>query len=172
LIPLPETTSLRTIVTLTTYIKANKGGYLTLFAGTETISNMNSVDSDPTTGLDGKDSNGDERNEVGFYISAVNTSEFTIGQPWTIPPGIYYDTHYTPIPTTPTLATLLTSAGGYSDESFKVHIGAFVHGLLNDPDDVTVGFPTLYCSPTQGAPCVTKPGDYQATFTITAATTP
>ena len=160
-----------TDATVTIYMKTNKGDYLAHTTTGEEIWDMQTSDDDPISGMDGKNRTGaQELNEVGFYIdpASYDPLEFTPGTSFA---GPDYDEAYTYLPTRPTSLTILTSSGGYSNKTFIMNIGAFIHALIN-PADPRSDEPTAYCSLTQTYPCITKPGDYSSIVNITASTAP
>ncbi|MFC1809999.1 hypothetical protein ACFLZH_00710, partial [Patescibacteria group bacterium] len=107
-------------------------------------------------------------NEFGFYLTNVNTPPFLYASdPDFGLPG--YNTGYTELESNPTQTTILSTIAGYSNESFRIWLGAFIHGLI--PSSTTP--PNLYCGNTYTTgPCRTRPGTYEAVFTATIAPIP
>lgn len=147
------------------YIKVNKTDYLSQTTTGEEIWDMEHTDYDYAP-MDGKDLSGDEVNEVGFYLTGVNTGTFTVYYAEAL---ILFTSAFTYLPTLPT--TILESNSSYYNETFTFNLGTFIHGLINS-DTPRTSAPVNYCKKDQLAPCITKPGDYDTVLNVTVSTSP
>ncbi len=166
-----------TEATVTMHIKATKDDLLSDESDPyNKIRDMIDEESDSLPDMDGTTVGGVITNESGFYLSNVNTSEFTVGE-FNIFGDKYTDYWSNLPPNSPSSNTVLTSSGGYLNESFTFNLGAFIHGLIPHPTDPINNDPAgTACN---GNPlnliynnCVSLSGNYSMILTLTASTTP
>lgn len=161
-----------TDATTTMYIKLDKNNLLThAVTPVAKIIDMLPYESDPTTGMDGIDDSGTETNEVGFYLDNVNTGEFDVGK-FHIGASDYYTNAYSYLPNNPTNIIVLTSNGGYANETFDMWLGAFINGLIPHGADPIGNDPTGTCGTSVTDACTSLDGAYSAKTTFLMSPSP
>lgn len=160
--------------TVTMYIKASKDDLLSNdISPSIKIRDMIDEEYDSLPDMDGTTVGGVLTNESGFYLSNVDTVEFTVGEFNGF--GDKYTDYWSNLPVdSPSSNRILTSSGGYSNQSFTFNLGAFIHGLIPHPTDPISNNPSgnTCTGETVTNNCVSLSGNYTATMTLTASTSP